>query len=102
MVISATRQPDRLPAGIRWNYYTTFASPLKGAIAFDLRDMAGVSEHMRQHGYYRVRVQRTVSQAGGLPGRPPLRRPWQLPGEITGWIAISMKNDWKRVFAFEQ
>lgn len=63
VAITATRQTNLLPDDIRWNYYATFASPLKGAVAFGLRDMKGITEHIRQHGYYRVRVERMLRAA---------------------------------------
>jgi len=60
VAISATRQSDKLPKGVRWNYYVTFASPLKAAVAFGLRDLGRVREEIRQHGYYRIRVERML------------------------------------------
>ena len=41
--------------------------------------------------------------AHGLPDTKVGRFPQKLYDEATkdGWIVVSMKNDWKRIFAFE-
>jgi len=41
--------------------------------------------------------------ARGLPDTKVGRFPPELYDEATkdGWIVVSMKNDWKRIFAFE-
>ena len=41
--------------------------------------------------------------AQGLPETKVGRFPPELYDEATkdGWIVVSMKNDWKRIFAFE-
>jgi hypothetical protein len=41
--------------------------------------------------------------AHGLPGTKVGRFPPELYDEATkdGWIVVSMKNDWRRIFAFE-
>jgi hypothetical protein len=57
---------------------------------------------------------RSVTCLSGSYAAPPLRRLWQLErrspdagvracrAEKSGWIIISMKDDWKRMFSFEQ
>jgi hypothetical protein len=63
VAITDKRQNAKLPTGVRWTYYATFASPLKAAIAFGLDDIQQVRQHVRAHGYLRVRIQRTLRRA---------------------------------------
>jgi len=65
IVITDRRQNPSLPSGARWTYYATFASPLKAAIAFGVRDMRQLRQQVHANGYQRVRVKRMLRRAGG-------------------------------------
>ena len=57
--LTGRRQNASLPTDARWTYYTTFASPIKAATAFGVRDI----EQARTNDYQRVRVKRTLRRA---------------------------------------
>lgn len=63
VVITDRRQDAPLPAGVRWTYYATFASPLKAAVAFGVNDIRQLRQHVHSHGYQRVRVDRMLRRA---------------------------------------
>ncbi|MBE0702525.1 MAG: hypothetical protein IH582_05030 [Afipia sp.] len=63
VVITDRRQNAPLPAGVRWTYYATFASPLKAAVAFRVRDMKQLRQQVHSHGYHRVRIERMLRRA---------------------------------------
>ena len=52
-----------LPAGARWTFYATFASPLKAAVAFGVNDIKQLREEVHSHGYHRVQVPRMLRRA---------------------------------------
>lgn len=60
VVISDRRQNAPLPADARWTFYATFASPLKAAVAFGVRDIRQLRQHVHAHGYQRVRIERIL------------------------------------------
>jgi hypothetical protein len=60
VVITDRRQKASLPAGVRWAYYATFASPLKAAVAFGVCDFRQLRQHVHSHGYRRMRIERTL------------------------------------------
>ena len=60
VVITDRRQNPTLPAGSRWIFYATFASPLKAAVAFGVNDFKQLREEVHSHGYRRVEVQRLL------------------------------------------
>jgi hypothetical protein len=63
VVITDRRQNAPLPAGVRWVFYATFASPLKAAVAFGVRDIRQLRQQVNSHGYQRVRVDRMLRRA---------------------------------------
>lgn len=63
IVITDRRQGAILPPGARWTYYVTFASPLKAAVAFGVRDLGQLASDVRTHGYRRLRQERVVRPA---------------------------------------
>lgn len=63
VVITDRRQNATLPAGVRWTYYATFASPLKAAVAFGIRDIRQLRQDVHAHGYERVRIERMLRRA---------------------------------------
>lgn len=63
VVITDRRQNAPLPTNARWSYYATFASPLKAAVAFGVRDIRQLRQHVHAHGYQRVRIERTLRRA---------------------------------------
>ena len=63
VVITDRRQNARLPAGARWTFYATFASPLRAAVAFGVRDIRQLRQQVNSHGYQRVRVDRMLRRA---------------------------------------
>jgi hypothetical protein len=63
VVITDRRQNPTLPTGVRWSYYATFASPLKAAVAFGVRDIRQLRQQVHAHGYQRVRVERMLRRA---------------------------------------
>ncbi|RUX29320.1 hypothetical protein EOA23_13970 [Mesorhizobium sp. M2A.F.Ca.ET.042.01.1.1] len=60
IVITDRRQNAPLPAGVRWTYYATFASPLKAAVAFGVQDIKQLRQQVHSHGYQRVHVERMM------------------------------------------
>lgn len=63
-VVITDRRPNVvLPADARWTYYATFASPLKAAVAFGVRDMRELRQTIHAHGFERVRVERMLRRA---------------------------------------
>jgi hypothetical protein len=58
VAITDRRQNAPLPADARWTYYATFASPLKAAVAFGVRDIRQLRQQVHAHGYHRVRIER--------------------------------------------
>ncbi len=63
VAITDRRQNPTLPAGVRWTFYATFASPLKAAVAFGVRDIRQLRQQVHAHGYQRVRVERMLRRA---------------------------------------
>jgi len=63
VVITDRRQSGPLPADATWNYYVTFASPLKAAVAFGITDFRRLREIVRNEGYVRLRVERMLRKA---------------------------------------
>lgn len=63
VAITDRRQNARLPTDTRWTYYATFASPLQASVAFNLRDLRQLRQHVHAHGFYRVRIERTLRRA---------------------------------------
>lgn len=63
VAITDRRQNPTLPADVRWSYYATFASPLKAAVAFGVRDIRQLRQQVHAHGYQRVRVERMLRRA---------------------------------------
>lgn len=63
VVITDRRQNAPLPAGARWTFYATFASPLKAAVAFGVRDIRQLRQQVHTHGYHRVRIERMLRRA---------------------------------------
>ncbi|RTL94238.1 hypothetical protein ABWH97_08995 [Nitratireductor sp. ac15] len=63
VAITDRRQNAPLPADTRWTYYATFASPLKAAVAFGVRDIRQLRQQVHSHGYQRVRIERMLRRA---------------------------------------
>lgn len=63
IVITDRRQNAPLPDGARWTYYATFASPLKAAVAFGVRDIRQLRQQVHSHGYHRLRIERMLRRA---------------------------------------
>ena len=63
VVITDRRQNPTLPFGSRWTFYATFASPLKAAVAFGVRDIKLLRQQVHLHGYHRVRIGRVLRSA---------------------------------------
>jgi len=63
VVITDRRRNAPLPADARWAYYATFASPLKAAVAFGVRDIRQLRQQVHSHGYQRVRIERMLRRA---------------------------------------
>ncbi len=63
VVITDRRQNPTLPTGSRWTFYATFASPLKAAVAFGVRDTKELRRQVHSHGYHRVRIERVLRSA---------------------------------------
>jgi hypothetical protein len=60
VAITDRRQNAPLPADTRWIYYATFASPLKAAVAFGVRDIRQLRQQVHAHGFQRVQVERML------------------------------------------
>lgn len=60
IVITDRRQKPTLPAGSRWTFYATFASPLKAAVAFGINDIKQLRQQVHSHGYHRAQVPRVL------------------------------------------
>ena len=60
VALTDRRQNPDLPTDARWSYYATFASPLKAAVAFGIRDIRQLRSHVHAHGYQRVHVERML------------------------------------------
>ena len=63
VAITDRRQGAKLPDGVRWIYYATFASPLKAAVGFGVRDLQQLRQHVDVHGYQRVKIERMLRRA---------------------------------------
>lgn len=63
IAITDRRQNAPLPVGVRWTYYATFASPIKAAVAFGVRDLGQLRQQVHANGYQRVRVERMLRRA---------------------------------------
>ena len=63
VVITDRRQNPTLPTGTRWTYYATFASPLKAAVAFGIRDIKQLRQQVHLHGYHRIRIEPVLRSA---------------------------------------
>ncbi len=60
------RQNPTLLTGSRWTFYATFASLLRAAVVFGLRDIKQLRQQVPSHGYHRVRIER--NPASGMLG----------------------------------
>ncbi len=60
IAITDRRQGAPLPTDTRWTYYATFASPLKAAIAFGVRDIRQLRQQIHSDGFQRVRIERML------------------------------------------
>lgn len=63
IAITDRRQNAPLPTDARWTYYATFASPIKAAVAFGVRDIEQLRQQVRTNGYQRVRIERMLRRA---------------------------------------
>lgn len=63
VAITDRRQNAKLPSGVRWTYYATFASPLKAAVAFEVHDLNQLRQHVSAHGFQRIQIQRVLRRA---------------------------------------
>lgn len=63
VVITDRRQNASLPEDARWTYYATFASPIKAAVAFGVRDISQLRQQVHANGYQRIRVERMLRRA---------------------------------------
>lgn len=63
VVITDRRQNAPLPADARGSFYATFASPLKASVAFGVRDIRQLRQHVNAHGYQRMRIERMLRRA---------------------------------------
>lgn len=63
VVITDRRQHAPLPSDARWSYYATFASPLKAAVAFGVRDIRKLRTDVHAHGFQRLRIERMLRRA---------------------------------------
>jgi hypothetical protein len=63
VAITDRRQNAPLPADVRWTFYATFASPLKAAVAFGVRDIRQLRQQVHAQGYHRVRIERMLRRA---------------------------------------
>ncbi|PZQ55676.1 MAG: hypothetical protein DI570_21790 [Phenylobacterium zucineum] len=63
VAITDRRQNPSLPSDGRWTYYATFASPIKAAVAFGVRDLAKLREAIQARGFERIRVERMMRRA---------------------------------------
>ena len=63
VAITDRRRNPKLPAGSRWTFYATFASPLKAAVAFGVSDIKQLRQQVHLHGYHRVKVPRMLRRA---------------------------------------
>jgi hypothetical protein len=63
VVLTDRRQNAPLPTDARWTYYATFASPLQASVAFGVRDIRALRQHVHTHGFQRVQVERRLRRA---------------------------------------
>ncbi|MEW5683294.1 MAG: hypothetical protein AB1942_00090 [Pseudomonadota bacterium] len=63
VAITDRRQNPSLPPDGRRTYYATFASPIKAAVAFGIRDMTKLCQAIQARGFERVRVERMMHRA---------------------------------------
>ena len=63
VVITDRRQNPTLPTGSRWTFHVTFASPLKAAVAFGIRDVKQLRRQIHLHGYHRVQIEPVLRSA---------------------------------------
>jgi hypothetical protein len=63
------RQNAPLPAGVRWAYYATLASPLKAAVAFGVRDIRQLRQHV--HSGWHGAIYDAAARAKGTTVPPP-------------------------------
>lgn len=63
VVITYRRQNAPLPTDARWSYYATFASPLKAAVAFGVRDIRQLRTDVHAHGFRRLHIERMLRHA---------------------------------------
>ena len=61
--ITDRRQNASLPPDVNWSYYATFASPLKAAVAFGVRDIRQLRQQVHAHGFQRLRIERMLRRA---------------------------------------
>ena len=65
VVITDRRQNPILPDDSRWAFTATFASPLKAAVAFGVRDMKHLRQQVLSDGYHRVRMEPVLRRHDG-------------------------------------
>ena len=63
VAITDRRQNAPLPTDAHWTYYATFASPLQASVAFGVRDIRQLRQHVHSHGFQRVRIERMLRRA---------------------------------------
>lgn len=63
VVISDRRTGAALPAGARWTYFASFASPMKAAIGFDIMDLKAVRAEVKKRGFKRLQLRRAMRAA---------------------------------------
>lgn len=54
IAITDCRKKAPLPPGVSWTYYTSFDSPLKAKVAFDVDDFSQLRQQVQADGYYRT------------------------------------------------
>lgn len=65
VVITDRRKNPTLPAHSRWTFNATFASPLRAAVAFGVRDIKQLRQQIHSHGYHRVRIEPIIRRHDG-------------------------------------
>ena len=60
VVVTDSRQTERLPVGVRWTYYLSFESPLQAAMAFSLKNFQGLRKTVQEKGFLRIEVPRLL------------------------------------------
>ena len=65
VVITGRRQNPTLPTDSRWTFHASFASPLKAAVAFGVRDIGQLREQVHVRGYHRMRMEPVLRRHDG-------------------------------------